>query len=203
MIVDDHQIMLDGLNAIFKRIDDIEVVNAVNSISEAKANISSEIDILLLDVNLGDENSITLVNWMRCHFKEVKIIGFSLHNESHIISSFMHEGCKGFVNKQAGDDELVRAIRSVYNGNIFIGSNTIESVSDLFDAENKKSVLTKREIEVLLKLVQDLNSRQIAEQLYISPSTVESHKKNIMEKLQIKTISGLIRYAIKNDLIFV
>lgn len=203
MAIDDHQIMLDGLRALFELYDDLHLISFASSRVEAIKKVDENVDIVLMDIDLGDQSGIDLARKILHTYPGIKIIGLSMHGEHRVISSFMKIGCHGYVNKNGGESVLINAIRSVYNGNMFLSSKTIQSMADIIAeaSYNGKSTLTSREQEVLTYLTQDFTLKQIADKLFISPSTVESHKRNLMSKLEVNTISGLTRYAIKNKFI--
>ena len=203
LIAIDDQIMLDGLKALFEDYKDIRMTAYARSYSQAIEIIDDTTDVILMDIDLEEENGMELSKAILQNFPGVKIIGFSMHGKHQIISSFMKIGCHGYVNKLSGENILINAIRSVYNGNLFLSSKTVQSMADLMSAPSThdNSLLTPREREILVYLSQDYTLNQIAEELFISRSTAESHKRNLMLKLEVRTIAGLTRYALKNKLI--
>ncbi|UTW63735.1 response regulator transcription factor [bacterium SCSIO 12741] len=197
--IDDHQIMLDGLQAIFKPLADIELVHVVDRVDRAKRLNYSQIQVVILDIDLGEDNGMEFARYLLSTYPHLRILGFSMHEEREVISAFIQLGCHGYVNKMVSEDELIRAIRQVAAGQLLVGSKTVGSLADLFASASahSQSPLSEREQEIVHLLVDDHSTKDVANRLFISPSTVETHRRNLMKKLGLKTLSGLTRYAIR------
>jgi DNA-binding NarL/FixJ family response regulator len=159
------------------------------------------IDILLLDINLVDTNSIELIKPLKKKYGNLQIIMLSVHNELPVINSTLAEGALGYIQKNASVSEIL-GINTVYAGKQFLCSQTnsvLEKKS--LDGLNQVPKLTRREKEILAEAAKGLTTNQMAEKLFISPHTVESHRKNLIEKFQTSNLSSAIKLAIEYGLI--
>ena len=202
-ITDDHPLLLEGLKNILGNNNTIDVVNCFTSVSEMKAGLAKQaIDILLLDINLIDTNSIELIKPLKKKYPNLQIIMLSVHNELPVINSTLAEGALGYIQKNASVSEILEGITTVYSGERFLCSQT-RSVLEKKSADGLRQVprLTRREKEILAEAAKGLTTNQMAEKLFISPHTVESHRKNLIEKFQTSNLSSAIKLAIEYGLI--
>lgn len=202
-ITDDHPLLLEGLKNILGNNNTIDVVNCFTSVSEMNAGLAKQaIDILLLDINLVDTNSIELIKPLKNKYKNLQIIMLSVHNELPVINSTLAEGALGYIQKNASVSEILEGITTVYAGERFLCSQT-RSVLEKKSADGLNQVpkLTRREKEILAEAAKGLTTNQMAEKLFISPHTVESHRKNLIEKFQTSNLSSAIKLAIEYGLI--
>jgi len=202
-ITDDHPLLLEGLKNILGNSDTINVVDSFKSVSEMNAGLSKQhVDILLLDINLVDTNSIELIKPLKKKYENLQIIMLSVHNELPVINSTLSEGALGYIQKNASVSEIMEGITAVYAGNQFLCSQTrfiLEKKSA--DGLHHVPKLTRREKEILAEAAKGLTTNQMAEKLFISPHTVESHRKNLIEKFQTSNLSSAIKLAIEYGLI--
>jgi DNA-binding NarL/FixJ family response regulator len=202
-ITDDHPLLLEGLKNILGNSDTIDVVDCFKSVSEMNAGLAKQaVDILLLDINLVDTNSIELLKPLKKKYGNLRIIMLSVHNELPVINSTLAEGALGYIQKNASVSEILEGITTVYAGNQFLCSQT-RSVLEKKSADGLHQVpkLTRREKEILAEASKGLTTNQMAEKLFISPHTVESHRKNLIEKFQTSNLSSAIKLAIEYGLI--
>lgn len=202
-ITDDHPLLLEGLKNILGNNNTIDVVNCFTSVSEMNAGLAKQaIDILLLDINLVDTNSIELIKPLKKKYLNLQIIMLSVHNELPVINSTLAEGALGYIQKNASVSEILEGITTVYSGERFLCSQT-RSVLEKKSADGLRQVprLTRREKEILAEAAKGLTTNQMAEKLFISPHTVESHRKNLIEKFQTSNLSSAIKLAIEYGLI--
>lgn len=202
-ITDDHPLLLEGLKNILGNNNTIDVVNCFTSVSEMNAGLAKQaIDILLLDINLVDTNSIELIKPLKKKYPNLQIIMLSVHNELPVINSTLAEGALGYIQKNASVSEILEGITTVYSGERFLCSQT-RSVLEKKSADGLRQVprLTRREKEILAEAAKGLTTNQMAEKLFISPHTVESHRKNLIEKFQTSNLSSAIKLAIEYGLI--
>ncbi|WP_333662352.1 response regulator transcription factor [Chishuiella changwenlii] len=202
-ITDDHPLLLEGLKNILGNSDTIDVVDCFKNVSEMNAGLSKQVvDILLLDINLVDINSIELIKPLKKKYENLQIIMLSVHNEFPVINSTLAEGALGYIQKNASVFEILEGINTVYKGEQFLCSQTksvLEKKSP--NGLNKVPKLTRREKEILAEAAKGLTTNQMAEKLFISPHTVESHRKNLIEKFQTSNLSSAIKLAIEYGLI--
>ena len=202
-ITDDHPLLLEGLKNILGNSDTIDVVDCFRNVSEMNAGLAEQaVDILLLDINLADTNSIELIKPLKKKYGNLQIIILSVHNELPVINSTLAEGALGYIQKNASVSEILEGIQTVYSGKKFLCKQTtsvLEKKSP--DGLNQVPKLTRREKEILAEAAKGLTTNQMAEKLFISPHTVESHRKNLIEKFQTSNLSSAIKLAIEYGLI--
>lgn len=185
-ITDDHPLLLEGLKNILGNSDTIDVVDCFRNVSEMNAGLAKQaIDILLLDINLVDTNSIELIKPLKKKYGNLQIIILSVHNELPVINSTLAEGALGYIQKNASVSEILEGISTVYAGKQFLCSQTnsvLEKKSS--DGLNQVPKLTRREKEILAEAAKGLTTNQMAEKLFISPHTVESHRKILLKNFK-------------------
>lgn len=202
-ITDDHPLLLEGLRNILSNQQNLEIVDCYASAHDLQEALKSkEIDILLLDINLSDANSIELIKPLKKKYPDMDIIILSVHNEYAVINSCLMEGASGYIQKNASVEEILEGINSIYEGKKFLCSQTQLVMSKKEkDALNTIPKLTRREKEVLMEASQGLTTQQIADKLFISTHTVDSHRKNLIEKFKTTNLSSAITSAIEYGLI--
>tara|TARA_R110000868_G_scaffold408409_2_gene691534 strand:+ start:1437 stop:2102 length:666 start_codon:yes stop_codon:yes gene_type:complete len=201
-LVDDHAILLDGLVALLKTDEEMEIVGTAGTVAAAMEFLKMHhIDVLVTDYNLPDDDGLTLVRKVKRLWPEIKILVLSMHNESHLVKEILKEGIDGYVLKKDSKDELIDALYSVKKGKLFV-SNEINSmlVRNLHQPDEQK-LLTEREREILKLIAKEFTNKMIAEELFISERTVETHRKNIFRKTKTNSLVGLIKFAYANNLI--
>lgn len=203
VITDDHPLLLEGLKNILGNSNSIDVVACFKSITEMNLGLAKqEADILLLDINLAEINSIELIKPLKKKYPNLQIIMLSVHNELPVINSTLAEGALGYIQKNASVTEIIEGIERVYTGALFLCSQTksiLEKKSS--GGLNQVPKLTRREKEILVEAAKGLTTNQMAEKLFISPHTVESHRKNLIEKFQTSNLSSAIKLAIEYGLL--
>ncbi|HWV70216.1 MAG TPA: response regulator transcription factor [Pseudosphingobacterium sp.] len=196
-IIDDHPIVIDGLQNLFSNHTDIELVGAYKTGHEAlDALKNQETEVVLLDINLPDMNGINLCGDLKKLYPQLKIIALSLHNEHAVIRSMLQNGALGYVIKNAPGNEILEAIHEVAYGHKYLCSATRATMTNA-EADQHVTVplITRREKEVLQLIGKGLTTQQVADQLFISPHTVESHRKKLMEKFEVSNIISVIKLA--------
>lgn len=197
IIIDDHPIVIDGLKNLFFTHEDISLISSYKSGKEAlDALKETEVDVILLDINLPDMNGINLCSDLKRLRPSLKIIALSLHNEHAVIRSMLQNGALGYVIKNAPGDEILDAIRTVAHGQKYLCSATRTTMANAeADQHITVPLITRREKEVLQLIGKGLTTQQVADQLFISPHTVESHRKKLMEKFEVNNIISVIKLA--------
>ncbi len=202
-ITDDHPLVLEGLKNVLSEADGFQVSGCfANAASTLEAIGSEPPAVLLLDINLPDINGIDLVRKVKALSPATRIIALSVHNEYAVINSMFQEGADGYIQKNAVGEEIVDGIRTVINGRRFLCSQSAE-IMKRKTTEGLKSVpkVTRREKEILHQAAKGLTTQEIAAVLFISPHTVESHRKNLMEKFEVKNLASAIKLAMEYGLI--
>lgn len=207
-IVEDHEMYVEGLALLLKKQPDIEIVGTASTGTLLLQQLPLlETDILLLDVHLPDIGEEELLKKIRAARPAQKVIYLTLMRGTRYIHKLLRHNIQGYVLKNAPVDELLRTIRSVYNGGTYF-SKEIDILSDhdfrsTLTLEEKKvtEILSKREIEILILICKEFSNMEIADKLFLSVSTIETHRKNIIAKLGVNNTVGLVRFALKNKLI--
>ncbi|MCB0508380.1 MAG: response regulator transcription factor [Bacteroidetes bacterium] len=206
IIVDDHQMLIDGLKAILSTQNDIELIKSyTNGFLLLEELEHHNPDIILTDISMPEINGIELTKKIKEKFSEIKIIALSMSNEISDINKMLDVGISGYVLKNVGNQELIDAIKKVAQGKMhFSDEVTEEMIKNKHSAPKKNTEhpkLTERELQILQLIVEENSNAEIAQKLFISERTVETHRKNMIRKFNTKTIVGLIKYAIDNQLI--
>lgn len=207
-IVDDHKIFRQGIQSLIDYEKDIDVIGTAGSVQEFMANILDyEPDIILMDISLKDGEGPDATKWIIEKKPKAKVLIFSMHQEDKYVKKVLKSGASGYLLKDAGTEEMLKAIRVVHSGETFYSNPIMQSIVKQFmdDKPSKKSLvgqnLTKRELEVLKLITDEKSNKEIANILFISKRTVDAHKRNLLEKLQVKNTVGLVKHAIKLGLI--
>ncbi|KGL61848.1 response regulator [Polaribacter sp. Hel1_85] len=209
LIADDHPLIAEGIKNTFDNQTDYQVVAVVNNGKEALEFIEQHIvDIALLDINMPIIDGIECAKKITSEFKDVKVAMLSMFQESSIIKSLIDIGVKGYMLKTIPSDELLLAIKNIYNGKEYFNADVTKALlsgdSASFHQYQKKSPLleelTSREKEIIKSISQGNTNTQIGEKLFISPRTVDTHRTNIMRKLDVHNVASLIRFAFQNGL---
>lgn len=201
-LTDDHAILLGGLIKILSVEDDFEVAGSAGSVQETlDALTQKNVDLLITDYNLPDDDGLTLVRRVKQKYPDIKIIVLSMHDEAHLIKEILKEGVDGYILKKDSHEELVNAVRAVKNGKVYLSSDVNSMLMRGLGGTEEQKLLTDREREILKLIAKEYTNRQMAEELFISERTVETHRKNIFRKTGTNNLVGLIKFAYANNLI--
>jgi DNA-binding NarL/FixJ family response regulator len=201
-IVDDHYMVIEGIRSLLMNEMGIEWMGHATNASSCMAYIKvQQPDIILMDINLPDTNGIDLCRQVKLLYPGVFIIGLSTFNQQSFIEKMIDHGASGYVLKNASKEELLEAIRSVVKGKLFLSDEVSRVLKDR-DKETKP-IITSRESEVLELIADGLTNSEIATKLFISNTTVETHRKNLLAKFPAKNTAELVRLAIYYNFISV
>lgn len=201
-LTDDHTILLSGLVKILALEDGLEVVGSATSLQETYDKLTRVTpDVLVTDYNLPDGDGLTLIRKVKRKYPSIKIIVLSMHDETHLVQEILKEGISGYLLKKDSHSELINAIRAASLGQVYLSSDINKLLISGLHGLNDQKLLTDREREVLTLIAQEYTNKKIAEELFISERTVETHRKNIFRKTQTHNLVGLIKYAYANNLI--
>ena len=211
LIADDHPLMAEGIANTFEDIEDIEVKALVSNGQEALDLISGHLfDVVLLDIDMPVLNGIDCAKIIIKKYPEIKVAMLSMHQEASLIKSLIESGVKGYMLKTIPQDELIYAVRQIYKGSDYFNASITKALLNpeahqktvkILDKSPLLDELTSRELEILKLIAKGSTNTQIGEQLFISPRTVDTHRTNIMNKLETRNIAGLVRFAFQNGLI--
>ncbi len=199
-ITDDHYMIVEGIRSLLQNEDGIEWTgHAMNAASCLAFLKNHQPDVILMDINLPDKSGIDLCKEVKTMFPLIHIIGLSSFNQQSYIQKMLDNGASGYVLKNATREELVEAIEMVMQGDKFLSDEAASTVKRNDDA--KIPIITRREKEVLVLIADGMTNNQIADKLFISATTVDTHRKNLLAKFHAKNTATLIRLAAQYQLI--
>lgn len=202
ILVDDHAILLDGIRSLLSGVEGISVDRAFTSAEEALKYLQQgNADLLITDFNLPGMDGLSLIRAVQRTNEGIKIIVLSMHNEVHLVKEILRTGVQGFVLKNDSHKELLQAIQEVINGKVYLSSDVNKMLIQSMDNPDEGKLLTDREREIVKLIAKEYSNKQIAEDLFISERTVETHRKNIFRKTGTSSLVGLIKFAYANNLI--
>lgn len=210
-LADDHQLLIDGMQAVLKTQPDYEIsgfsLNGENLIEKA-ASLST--DILVMDINMPVKDGLEVLRELSGNELPFKIIVLSSYDDLKLVREVMKLGASGYMTKQCAGENIVEAIRVVHEGEEYFCKTISEKIFNTFAKNNPKvntssnsfgTSLTGRELDIIRLISLEYSGKEIGEELFISQHTVETHRKNLMKKLDVKSSVGLVKYAIKHNLV--
>lgn len=204
LIADDHQIILDGFQSFLRDVTDMKVVAVARNGQEVLDVLeTTEIDVIVLDINMPELNGVEVCKRVSKKYPHTQVIALSMYKRKSYIQRMIQFGARGYLLKDDSSEEIQKAIRSVVGGSTYFSSQIDLSLLP-FQQESRSLTdesITQREVEVLQLIAQGLTNQEIAEQLFLSQHTVESHRKNLLSKLNAKNTADLVRLAMEKGLI--
>ena len=199
LIVDDHRVLVEGLNKLFDNSDTVDVIGVAYSGKECRNALRKELpDVILLDINLPDVSGIDLCKEIKTENPEIKIVALSSFNEYTIVRRMIENGASGYVVKNAMPEEIILSVETVANNEIFL----CEEIDLLMHNRSNNPIwLTPREKELLKYIVEGLTNHEIAEKMYLGVETINSYRKNLLIKLGAKNTAVLVRMALEEKLV--
>jgi len=208
LIADDHEIVRYGISTYLSSTKDIEVVGEASTGEECIQIFKKKHpDICLLDIGMPDKNGIETAKTIRELNPDTKILILSMHTDKKILSEVLEAGINGYLLKNTDKVDLLNGIRAIMNGQKVFSSPISDLMTQSFlnQSNSKKpkvhKEITDREQEILQLIVEGLTSKEIAQKLFISPRTVDTHRANLMQKLELNNIAELVRYALEHNLV--
>lgn len=207
LIADDHQLLIDGIKANLADIEDFDFIAEANNGYQVLERLESGIvvDVILMDINMPMLDGLECTKKVSKQYPEVKVIALSQYDEKRFVKWMVKNGASGYLLKDADKDNLEKAIRAVHAGEkYFCDRLSLRLVTQELKMENTRDLfpkLTDREVEILNLICREFSSQEIADKLFISFHTVESHRANLMQKAGAKNTAGLVRWAVENDFI--
>lgn len=209
-LADDHQLLIDGMIAVLKNEETIEIVGtSLDGKSVLDWFDKHEADVLILDIGMPVLDGIQVLRSLQSREKKPNVVVLTSYDEIKLIKEVLKLGAMGFITKVSAGENIIEAIKSLQKNEHYFSKDIRSIIVNSFTGTNKEKnanneiikVLSDREYEILILLAQDYSHKEIADQLFIAPTTVDTHKKNIMTKLGIKNPLGLAMYVVKNKLI--
>ena len=203
-LADDHQMFIFGIRKLLEKSKFIVVGEAYDGLTAFEFLKSHEVDILITDINMPEMSGTELIKAIKEIKPDIKTLVLSMYNDREIIHEIVMSEAEGYILKNAGKQELINALERIINGGTYYSNEVVDIITDNYvthqKAFEKTKELSDREIEILKLISQEYSTPEIAEKLFISPLTVETHRKNILKKTKTRTIVGLIKFAIETGL---
>ncbi len=207
IIADDHKMFIDGLLSILKDAPDLKVVlTAKNGAQVAKyleINGADNLHLLITDLTMPEMDGIQLNKVVKENYPSLKTLVVSMHIDGGMIDKLIRNNVDGYVPKNAEKEELLNAIRSIIGGDKYFSAEIKRAYTDaMFENKKQEEIsLTDREVQVLRLIAEENTTQEIADKLFLSKHTIESYRKNLISKLQVKNLAGLTKHAIKMGLL--
>lgn len=200
LLVDDHPLVLDGIRSRIELDETIEVVGeGCNGEEALKLAAERKPDVVLMDISMPVMNGIEAAGRFATDLPDVKVLMLTMHDNREYITKVLNAGAKGYILKDVSSNEMIAAIQSVYQGKTYYSSGVTDIL--LNEGSRKEVPLTEREKTILRLLAEGNSNKHVARELDISVRTVETHRRNIKRKLNLKTSAGLVKYAIENGIV--
>ncbi|MGO1060926.1 response regulator [Planococcus sp. FY231025] len=204
MLVDDHAILRDGLKTMIGQEEDMKVIGEATGAAQLKTMLPNlQPAVVIMDINMPETNGIELTKWVKAKYPDIKVIVLTMYKDDEYFMAAIREGANGYLLKDSPSEEVISAIRLVSQGESVIPPTMTKKLLSLHHANHKEedNSLTPREMEVLLGLVEGLSNKEIADRLFISDKTVKIHMSNIFKKLNVKSRSQALIYAVQHKLV--
>ena len=207
IIVDDHKMFLDGLLSIIDNESDFEIVlkanKAKNVIKYIDNTNGKNIDIVITDINMPDITGVELNKYIKNKYPKIKVLVVSMLEDTKVIYELTKDNVDGYVPKNAGKIEFLLAIKTILKGEKYFSESIKQTYMDSIFNKKKEVIvsLTNREKEVLKLIAEEFTTQEIANHLFLSKHTIESYRKNLISKLEVRNLAGLTKYAIKLGLL--
>lgn len=208
MIADDHKVFRDGIVSILEDIEDIQISQQAYDGKEVLEELEkNQPHVILMDITIGDTSGIEITKVVKSKYPAIKVLILSMHSESGYIVKALEAGASGYLLKDAGSTEMINAIRTVFEGDTYysqqVSNILVQHITQGTQPKTSKEgvSLTNRETEILKLIAEEYSNPEIAEKLFISIRTVDTHRRNLLEKLAVKNTAGLVKYAMKHGII--
>jgi len=208
LLVDDHSIILDGLESILSSSLEYNVIGrASNGIEAVNFVKKIQTDIVLMDIEMPEKNGIEATREIKRKFPQIKVLAITMYNDSAFIKEMLDAGAEGYILKNSGRDELLKAMERILKGEKYVSQPILETIfkrsqseSTFFSADKQQINLTQRELQLIKMICNGFTNKEIGDKLSISSRTVETHRSNLMRKINVTNVSGIIQFSIRNNL---
>ena len=208
LLADDHDMIIEGLTAMLEHVDDIEIVGIAHNGNEVLDIVRSlqELDVVVMDINMPELDGIETTKMVKEKHPEISILILTMYNRQEFVKNLLASGIDGYIMKNSGKKVLLEAIRSLHSGEPYYGSEITKTIMKGYQKNRVFNLdvfneLSDREKDVMRLIVKEMTSTEIAEALFISTHTVDTHRKNILSKLNVKNVAGLVRFALQTGIV--
>ena len=201
LIVDDHPVVREGLRGLLQSIETTVTISLASNVEEAMQHLrTAGFDLVITDIHMPGKSGIELAYFMQKEFPHVKILAMSTFGDRSYVSEMIKNGANGFISKNSDRDTITDAITRVMNDEVVIGKNLEETARPTL-VHADQPLLTRREKEVLILIAQGLTNKEIADKIFVSTTTVDSHRKNLLHKFNVMNTAALVAQAAKYQLL--
>ena len=203
LLADDHQLMRDGIKSILRQEKEIEILGEASNGEEVLSFLEhTSVDIAIIDIEMPGMDGIDATKIIRKEYPNTKVLILSMYKRKSFILKLMNAGAAGYILKEKSKQQLISAIHNISRGNSHYGIEVINQVTNL-DSENNETYvqLSERELEVLCLIAEGLTSKEISVKLSRAEATINTHRRNLLQKLEVPNDKHLVRYAIKHKLV--
>lgn len=210
LVIDDHQLIIDGMKFILQDEEDVVFAGGAGGMIEAlKFLETNKVDVVFADISMPEHSGIETTKRIKELYPDIQVLALTMHQDVSMISKMVEAGASGYIMKRTNMNEVLEAIKVVAAGGKYLGREVQAILMDSLGgnvgvnviSEDSPAPLSSRELEILNLIAKEFSNEEIANKLFISERTVETHRRNIFTKTKTKTIVGLIKYAMKNGLI--
>jgi two-component system, NarL family, nitrate/nitrite response regulator NarL len=201
-IADDHQMFIDGIKALISDDKSIQIIGEANDGNEVFEKLPTlSVDVMLLDIGMTELNGIETAQLISEKYPKIKLIALTMYDDQNRVNKMLKAGVKGYILKNTSKNELLEAIKTVSEGGTYFSAQIVKYtlIDDAPIDTSLISKLTKREIEIIKLIMNSLTNKEIANQLFLSELTINTHRKNAMQKLELKNTASLVKYAMDNN----
>ena len=208
LLADDHNMIIEGLTAMLEPEEDINIVGVAHNGNEVFEKVSalSELDLVVMDINMPELDGIETTLILKERYPEINVLILTMYNRQEFVKNLLDSGIDGYIMKNSGKKVLLEAVRSLHQGEPFYGPEITKTIMKGYQKNRIYSIdvyneLSEREKDVMRLIVGELTSVEIADRLFISTHTVDSHRKNILSKLDVKNVAGLVKFALQMGIV--
>jgi DNA-binding NarL/FixJ family response regulator len=202
LLADDHRLVRAGLRALLNEIPNVDVVaEAADGVQAVLLTHQHQPDIALLDISMPNLGGLAALRQLNGSAPATRVVLLSMHDDEAYVTEAIHAGAAGYLVKDCAVEELALALHAVARGDLYLSPSVSRKLAQAFKKGAAAPVLTSRQTEILRQVAQGASSKEIARGLSLSIKTVETHRAQIMERLAIRDIAGLVRYAVRSGLI--
>jgi DNA-binding NarL/FixJ family response regulator len=203
IIADDHQIFVDGLSEVISKISGVELIATANNGQEVISKLEENpCDVAVLDIHMPILDGLETTKIIKKRFSRTKVLILTMNNEFSLIKSLLKAGALGYILKTTGREEFERALRRVEAGLTYFSEAVATELARQYMPEPAMNfTLSEREKEIVALVAKEYSSQEIGNILFISPTTVDTHRRNIMQKIGVKNTAGLVKFALKQGII--
>lgn len=201
-IVDDHQMVIDGIRSLIECQPEFSIIGeSTEPLSVIVLLSENQPDILITDVGMPGMSGVELSRAVKSKFPAIRILALSMFSDTHIIAEMIDAGISGYILKNSGKKELIEALTKIAEGQNYFGQDITMQLMKSFKRSQEDIKLTDREVEIIRLIEKEMTTKEIADTLFISERTVETHRKNILHKTNTQTVVGLLKYAYERKII--